>query len=225
MIFMKVDDLEITFLGHAGFIMNYKGRKIAIDPYRVSDKTPKVDMVLISHGHSDHCSIKDVQKISKKGTIVLCPVDCQSTLIKIKEIELHIVDESDIIDFGYVKVEPFPAYTLSGKHSKQDGWLGFVVKFGNKIVYFSGDTGKIPEMQKLSGHGKKGNNFIVMLPVAGEDIMNFLDAFNCVKLLNPDLAIPMNYGAGICGTEKDARMFVDLCKQNGFNAVMLEKFV
>ncbi len=222
---MKIDDLSIEFLGHAGFLVIYKGRKIVIDPYHVSDKVPKADVILISHGHSDHCSIKDVQKISKKGTLVLCPVDCQSTLIKIKEIELHIVDESDIIDFGYAKVEPFPAYTLNGKHSKQEGWLGFVIKLGNKIIYFSGDTGRTPEMQRLSGHGKKGNNFIVLLPVAGEDLINFLESFNCVKLLNPDLAIPMNYGSGICGTEKDARMFVDLCKQNGFNAIMLDKFV
>ncbi len=222
---MKIDDLNIEFLGHAGFLIKYLGRVIIIDPYRVSDKTPKADVILISHGHSDHCSIKDVQKISKKGTLVFCPVDCQSTLIKIKEIELHIVDESDIIDLGYAKLESFPAYTFHGKHPKQEGWLGFVIKFRSKVIYFSGDTDKIPEMQKLSGHGKKGNNFIAILPVAGENVMNFSDAFDCVRLLNPDLAIPMNYGSGICGTEKDARMFVELCKQNGFNAVMLDKFV
>ena len=164
-----------------------------------------------------------LNKISRNGTVVLCPVDCQSTLIKIKDIDLHIVDDSDILDFGYVKIESFPAYTFKGRHPKQEGWLGFVIKFGNRIVYFAGDTDNIPEMQKLSGYGKNGNNFIAILPVAGENVMNFSEAFNCVKILNHDLAIPMSYGAGLYGTEKDARMFVNLCNQNGFNAVMIDK--
>lgn len=220
---MKFGDLSIDFLGHAGFLINYKGRVIVLDPYHVSDNVPKADIILVSHGHSDHCSIKDVQKISKNGTIVLCPVDCQSTLIKIKEIDLHIVDYSDVLDFGYVKIEPFPAYTFSGKHLAHEGWLGFVMKFGNNVIYFAGDTDNIPEMQKLSGYGKNGANFIALLPVAGETVMDFSNAFRSVKILNPTLAIPMSYGAGVYGTDKDARMFVELCKQNGFNAIMLDK--
>jgi L-ascorbate metabolism protein UlaG (beta-lactamase superfamily) len=220
---VKFGDIDIQFLGHAGFMISYKGKIIVIDPYHVSDKVSKADIILVSHGHSDHCSIKDVQKISRKGTVVLCPVDCQSTLIKIKNIDLNIVEHSDILDLGYAKIEFVPAYTFQGRHKKQEGWLGFVIKFGNRIVYFAGDTDKIPEMQKLSGYGKNGNNFVVILPVAGENVMGFSEAFDCVKFLNPDLAIPMSYGAGVYGTEKDARLFVDLCKQNGFNAIMLDK--
>lgn len=216
-------NIEIDFLGHAGFRIKYKGRIIVIDPYHISDNLPKADVILISHGHSDHCSIKDVQKLSKIGALVLCPVDCQSALLKIKNIELHIVEINDFIDLDYLKIKCVPAYTNHKKHSKQEGWLGYILIAGKNIIYFAGDTEHIPEMHKLSGYGKKENNFIVLLPVAGEGLMNSISATKVVKMLNPTLAIPMSYGSGICGTEKDAELFVELCKREGFEAIMLPK--
>ena len=221
---MKVGSVEIDFMGHAGFLFNFKGKNIVIDPYRVSDAVPKADIVLITHGHSDHCSIKDVQKISKKGTVVLCSVDCQSSLMKVKGIELHIVAVNDLFDFGFMRLGCVPAYTFGERHPKQEGWLGFVLNFGKTILYFAGDTDNIPEMQKLSGYGKKGNTFVAFLPVAGDDrVMDSYSAVQAAKVLNPALAIPMSYGAGVYGTEKDAQLFVELCKQNGINAQMLTK--
>jgi len=220
---MRVGDIDIDFIGHAGFLIKYRGRVIVLDPYHISDDLPKADVLLISHGHSDHCSIKDVQKLSKPGTLVLCPVDCQSTLLKIKNIDLHTVEVYDIIDLGYLKIECFPAYTTHKRHSKQEGWLGYVLSAGNNIIYFAGDTDNIPEMNRLSGYGKKGNNFVVMLPVAGDIIMNPVSAANVAGFLNPSLAIPMSYGSGVYGTEKDAQLFVELCKQRGVNAQVLPK--
>ncbi len=220
---MKIDDLNIEFLGHAGFMIKYRGRVIIIDPYHVSDNVSKADVVLISHGHSDHCSIKDIQKISKRGALVFCPVDCQSTLMKVKNIELHAVELQDSIDLDYLKINCVHAYTENKRHSKQEGWLGYVLTAGKNIIYFAGDTDNIPEISRLSGYGKKGNNFIVLLPVAGEVVMDAVSASKAVTVLNPTLAIPMSYGAGVYGTEKDANLFVELCKQNGFNAVILPK--
>lgn len=216
--------MDIDFLGHAGFLFKFKGKNIIIDPYRVSDAVPKADIILITHGHSDHCSIKDVQKVSKKGTVVLCSVDCQSSLMKVKDIELHISAVNDILDFRFMRVGCVPAYTFGKKHLKQEGWLGYVLNFGKTIFYVAGDTDNIPEMQKLSGYGKRGNNFVAILPVAGDDrVMDYRSAVQAAKVLNPALAIPTSYGAGVYGTEKDAQLFVELCKQNGINAQMLTK--
>ena len=221
---MNVADVKVDFLGHAGFLFRFKGRNIAIDPYRVSDNVSKADIILITHGHSDHCSIKDVQKIAKTGALVFCPVDCQSSLLKIKGITLNIVEIGDIIDLGFARVECVHAYTLiNARHSKQEGWLGYVVKMGNTIFYFAGDTDHIPEMQKLSGYGKRENNFVVFLPVAGDVVMDAKAAADAASRLNPTMAIPMSYGAGLYGTERDAQLFVELCRQSGINAEILSK--
>jgi len=77
---MHVGDYSVDFLGHAGFMVKFKNKIVVIDPYHVSDSLPKADIILITHSHYDHCSIKDIHKISKNGTIVLCTVDCQSTI-------------------------------------------------------------------------------------------------------------------------------------------------
>ena len=215
--------MTVDFLGHAGFMFRFKGKTVMVDPYRVSDNVPKADIILVTHGHSDHCSIKDVQKVSKKGTMVLCSVDCQSTLMKVKGIELDIVSVEDLIDFGFMRLTCVPAYTFGEKHLKREGWMGYVLSFDNKIFYVAGDTDNIPEMQRLSGYGKKGNSFVVMLPVAGGVVMNAYDAVKVASQLNPTLAIPMSYGSGLYGTEKDAQLFLELCKQKGINAQMLPK--
>jgi len=81
---MKIGISEVEFLGHSGFLIKINGKVIIIDPYRVSDKVPKADIVLISHSHNDHCSIRDIQKVSRKGTTIFCPVDCQSSMMKVK---------------------------------------------------------------------------------------------------------------------------------------------
>ncbi|MGV8142656.1 MAG: MBL fold metallo-hydrolase [Candidatus Pacearchaeota archaeon] len=220
---MRSGTIDIDFLGHAGFLIKSKGRVVVIDPYHVSDNLAKADVILISHGHSDHCSIKDIVKLSKPGTTIFCPVDCQSTLMKVKNIELHAVEIQDSIDLGFIKIDCVAAYTENKRHSKQEGWLGYVLTAGKNVIYFAGDTDHIPEMSRLSGYGKKGNNFIALLPVAGEVVMDSVSASKVVKLLNPSLAIPMSYGSGVYGNERDAQLFVDLCKQNGFNAMILPK--
>ncbi|MEK6914997.1 MAG: MBL fold metallo-hydrolase [Nanoarchaeota archaeon] len=220
---MKFGDLDIEFLGHSGFLLRFKNKNIFVDPYRVSDSLLKADVILITHSHSDHCSIRDIQKISDKKTVVLCPVDCHSTLMKVKNVEVHIVEGEDILDFRTFKIECVPAYTFNKHHPQNEGWLGYVLKFGNSIVYFAGDTDLTPELKNLSGYGKKSNNFIVALPISGNVVMNYITAVNAASLLNPNLAIPHGYGAGVYGTTEDARKFVELCSLKGIRAEILNK--
>lgn len=220
---MKIGNVSIEFLGHSGFSLRYKGKTIIIDPYKLSDNVSKADIVLITHSHNDHCSIRDIQKVSRNGTIVLCPVDCQSALMKVKNVEVHIVEKRDILDFGNFKIECVHAYTNNKHHPQNEGWLGYLIKFGKDIIYFASDTDLNDELKSLSGYGKKDNNFVAVLPVSGTVAMNAFDAVQTARLLNSSLAIPHGYGSGLYGTLEDAKKFVELCRQNGINALILDK--
>ena len=125
--------------------------------------------------------------------------------------------------FKDFKIECLPAYTINKRHSQSEGWLGYLLKFDKQVIYFAGDTDNIPEIKRLSGYGKKGNNFVVVLPVAGDVVMNAITAADTASLLNPTLAIPMSYGAGLYGTVEDAKRFVELCRQRDVNALVLDK--
>lgn len=219
---MKIGKAELSFLGHSGFCIS-NGKTIVIDPYNISDGI-KADLILITHSHYDHFSLSDIQRVVKRGTIVVCAPDCQSKVTKLKGIHMELMEIGDEIEVKGIKINAFPAYNLNKKfHPKDEGFLGFVLKMDDIIIYHAGDTDKIPEMQRLTGYGKHGNKFVALLPVSGSTVMNSEQAAEAAELIRPDIAIPMHYGAGVVGTDKDARKFVELCKEKGIDARILEK--
>lgn len=222
---MEIKGVKLEFLGHSGFLIeNGGGKKIAIDPYNLSEKAPKVDLILITHSHSDHCSIKDIEKMSKEGTVIVVSADSQSKITKVEGVHMELLEVGQGIEFGKFKIEAVPAYnTDKDFHPKKEGWMGFVIKNENVIIYHAGDCDKIPEMEKLTGYGKEGNEFVVLLPVSGKFVMTAEEAAGAASLLKPGLAIPMHYGAGVAGTIEDVQRFVEFCKDKGINAQILEK--
>jgi L-ascorbate metabolism protein UlaG (beta-lactamase superfamily) len=221
---LKVGSIEIKYLGHSGFFI-HNGKKIAIDPYNIPENFgEKADLILVTHSHYDHCSIKDMQKLAQKGAVIVVPADAQSKITKIEDVNMQVIEPGDELDFGDVKVGAIPAYNV-GKdfHTKADGWVGYIAKMGNIIVYHAGDSDKIPEMQKLSGYGKDGNEFVALLPVSGQFAMTAEEAAEAAAMIKPTIAIPMHYGAGVAGTIEDAERFVKLCTANGIRAEILER--
>jgi len=222
---MEIDGIRLEFLGHSGFVItNGGGKRIAIDPYNISEKTEKADFILITHSHYDHCSIKDIEKIAKPGSVIVIPADAQSKITRIENVQMQIIELGDELQLGNFKVEAMPAYNIDKDfHSKSEGWLGYLIKMDNVIIYHAGDTDNIPEMQKLTGYGKHGNNFTALLPVSGTYVMTAEEAAEAASLINPDLAIPMHFGSGVVGTREDAERFVKLCGEMNIPAEILEK--
>lgn len=220
---MDIGNVKISFLGHSGFLIANE-KRIVIDPYNVSEGVEKADLILITHSHYDHCSIKDIQKLAKKGTIIIVPADAQSKITRIEDVEMQIIENGDELEFGDVKISAVPAYNVDKDfHPKSDGWIGYLVKLHNVIIYHAGDSDKIPEMSKLSGYGKDGNKFVAILPVSGTYTMTPEEAASVASLISPTVAIPMHYGAGVAGTIEDAQKFVKLCTEAGLKAEILEK--
>lgn len=219
---MKIEDVEIRWLGHAGFIIK-NSQVVYIDPYNINE-SEKADIILITHSHYDHCSIADIEKIVKDGTKIILTADCQSKITKLpQKIEMQIIEPGEELSLGSVKIKAVSAYNVNKNfHEKAEGWLGYIVKINNLIVYHAGDTDLISEMNNLTGFGKQGNKFIAMLPVGGKFTMTAEEAAQAAKIINPSLAIPIHYGS-IIGSEEDALRFIELCKEAGINAEKLEK--
>jgi L-ascorbate metabolism protein UlaG (beta-lactamase superfamily) len=221
---MEIGGVRIDYLGHCGFVIS-NGKRIAIDPLNVSEGVAKVDVILLTHSHYDHCSIKDIEKLSKDGTVIVSTADCQSKVTRVEGVEMQVIEVGDKIEIGNVKIEAVAAYNVKEDyHPKSEGWVGYVVKMKGVIVYHSGDTDFIPEMKNLSGYGKHGNEFICLFPVSGKYTMDAEEASEAASVLSPDLSIPMHYaGPHVEGTIEDAKRFVELCKEKGLKARVLEK--
>ncbi len=222
---MHFHDVRVDWLGHDGFLLVFpSGTRLAIDPYHVSELVEPVDMIVITHSHSDHCSIKDITRLAQQGTVVVCPADAQSKITKVKGVEMHTVEVGDSFCLGKVCFDVVAAYNIGKEHHpKSEGWVGYVIKYGSVIIYHAGDTDITPEMRKLSGYGKQGNHFLALLPVSGTYTMNAEEAAEAASLLNPELTVPMHYGAGVVGTLEDAERFVKACSALHIRAQLLTK--
>lgn len=220
---MKIGQIELRWLGHSGFLIK-NSKIIYIDPYNIKEGLDKADIILITHGHYDHCSFEDMKKVVKEGTKILVTADAQSKVARFSvPIEIRIVEPGKEIDFGDVKISTIVAYNKDKPfHQKEEGWVGYIIKMNEIIIYHSGDSDLIPEMQKLTGYQQRGKEFVALLPVGGRFTMSAEEAVEAAKLIKPSLAIPMHWGS-IIGSEDDAKEFVELCREAGINAKILEK--
>lgn len=219
---MKIEGVEINWLGQSGFLIK-DSKVIYIDPYNINSQE-KADIILITHSHYDHCSIADIEKIIKDGTKIIVTADCQSKITKFTQnIEMQVIEPGKEIDLGSVKIKSVPAYNINKEfHEKSEGWLGYIVKIDNIIIYHAGDTDLIPEMSNLTGFGKQGNKFIAMLPIGGKYTMTAEEAAQAANIIKPSVAIPMHYGS-LIGTDEDAVKFAELCKDFGIDVEILQK--
>ncbi|MBS1266389.1 MAG: hypothetical protein MAG795_00356 [Candidatus Woesearchaeota archaeon] len=199
---MKVGNIKLQWLGHAS-VKILADKIIYIDPFNL-ETDEKADLILITHGHYDHCSISDINKILKKDTIAFAPPDCTSKLARIEGLKVQILTPGKKLKIDNLSIETVPAYNISKEfHPKSNDWLGYIVTVDGKRIYHAGDTDKIPEMKNI-------NADIALLPVGGKYTMNAEQAAKAANIIKPKLAIPMHYGS-IVGSKEDAEKFKRLC--------------
>jgi L-ascorbate metabolism protein UlaG (beta-lactamase superfamily) len=185
---------KIQWLGHDCFLIK-SDLIIYFDPFQIKTG-PKADIIFVTHPHYDHCSPEDIKKIAKEDTIIVTEKDSAKMLTG--KIEIMKVGEEKTV--RGIKVKAVPAYNI-GKtfHTKDKGWLGFVVEIEGVKIYHAGDTDFIPEMKDIKTD-------IALLPVSGTYVMTADEAVSATLTIKPQIAIPMHYGS-IVGSEKDAEKF------------------
>ena len=144
--------VKITPVQHASLVLEAGGQVIDIDPVSTGnyDGLPAADLILITDIHGDHMDPKVLPKISKSGTVILAPAAVAETVKTAK-----VIHNGETRQVGAFTIEAIPMYNLQrgpapGKlfHDKGRG-NGYVVAYGGKRFYFSGDTENIPEMRAL----------------------------------------------------------------------------
>ncbi|MBU2489114.1 MAG: MBL fold metallo-hydrolase [Proteobacteria bacterium] len=189
---------QAQWLGHDGFLFRAGGKVVVFDPFRVKTSEP-ADLILISHGHHDHCSPEDVAKFVGKDTVVVATADCTAKLAGLGA-DVRPIAPGESLTVGGIAVKAIPAYnTDKAFHPRANGWVGFVADLGGVSVYHAGDTDLIPEMDGLAPD-------IALLPVSGTYVMTWEQAVEAARRIQPKVAVPMHYG-GIVGTGKDAENF------------------
>ena len=202
---------KLRWLGHDSFV--YEGPPVVyFDPWRLEQDSlssaalPTADLVLVSHDHGDHCSPDDVQRVSGPDTVILANQTAAPRL----QGDVRVMRPGDEITVGEVVVQAVPAYNVNKFRSPGNPFHpqtamhnGYVVTVGGVRIYFAGDTDQIPEMASIECD-------VALLPVSGTYVMTAEEAADAAKVIQPRMAVPMHYGAGVAGTRDDADRFQSL---------------
>jgi L-ascorbate metabolism protein UlaG (beta-lactamase superfamily) len=202
---MVLDAVE--WLGHSGFRVRAGRSWVYIDPYRVPDGPP-ADLILITHGHYDHFSPQDVERLSHPDTwLVGPPAVAERVNGRVLSIAPGEALEEELV--RGVTVSAVAAYNTSKRdpagnvfHPREAGWVGYELGVRGERIYHSGDTDVIPEMDSVTGVD------VALLPVSGVYVMTPSEAAEAARRIQPQVAVPMHWGDHI-GTRADAAAFAE----------------
>jgi L-ascorbate metabolism protein UlaG (beta-lactamase superfamily) len=160
------EELHVTFINHASFLLRIDGVNILTDPiwsYRASpyqwigpkrmrppgiefDDLPPIDLVLISHNHYDHLDIHTVKKLAEKhDSQFIVPLGVEQYLNNHGVENTIHVDWWEELSFDTnLSLTTVPARHFSGRglfDRNQTLWCGYVLHTSVGNVYFAGDTG------------------------------------------------------------------------------------
>ena len=205
---MEVEGINLEWLGHAAFKIS-SDKIIYIDPFQTDNQEP-ADIILITHAHFDHCSLEDIKKLIKKGTVLFVTPDCQSKVSGFEEVEMKLIEPNRTYESDEIKIETIPAYNTNPDrlnfHPKENEWVGYIITINGKRIYHAGDTDFIPEMKQLN------NIDIALLPIGGKYTMGTKEASEAANTITPKTVVPMHYNK-IEGTEANPENFKQKVKE------------
>lgn len=217
-------ETKIRWFGHAAFsITTPKGKVILIDPWlrnpsnpeAKDDKdplvaVPKVDYILLTHGHRDH--VGDAVEIARKtGAALVSNPELAGNLVKLadfpaKQAEtdaiMGIGGEIQIAD-GEVMVSMTSAVHSSSVFNSKAGAneperayggnpAGFVIAIKNgPTIYHSGDTAYFKDMETI---GESYSIDVALINIGGHFGMEPRMAAKAAQSVRARLAIPQHFG-------------------------------
>lgn len=161
------DKARVTFVGHASWLIQAGGHNILVDPVwseRASpvtfagpkrhnapgiafDALPKIDTVLVTHGHYDHLDIATLSRLAAKFspriiTALGNDVTMRSSDAAINAEGLDWGDRVDLGDGMAVTLAPTRHWSARGLFDRNKAlWASFVLETPAGKIYCVGDSG------------------------------------------------------------------------------------
>lgn len=199
---MDMNGVQITWLGHATFtISSVQDKKIMIDPWtRGNPACPdnlklvdQLDLMLVSHGHSDH--VGDAVSIARATKPMVVAIVELAGWLGAQGVENTVgMNKGGTIEWQGLKISMTHAIHTSGvDHNVYAGdAAGFVIEFENgRRLYHAGDTCAFKDMELI---GELYQPYAAMLPIGDFYTMGPREAAIAVRMLGVKHVIPMHYG-------------------------------
>jgi len=219
----SAQETRVRWFGHAAFSVTTPGGKVLlIDPWLKNPSNPeagegkdalasvpKVDYILLTHGHRDH--VGDAVEIARKtGAVLVSNPELAANLVKLADFPAKQAQTDAVMGIGgeiqiaggEVTVMMTPAVHSSSVFNPKAGPgeadrayggnpAGFVLVVRNgPTIYHSGDTAYFKDMETI---GEEYQVDLALLNIGGHFGMGPRMAARAAKAVRARLAVPQHY--------------------------------
>jgi len=176
---------KLYYQGHGSYRLTANdGRIIFVDPYAGGGYDVPADVILITHGHSDHNQIQLVKQNP----------NCRIITNK----EALADGKHNSFDLGKgLTVESVEAKNLAHNPKK---CVGYIVTIDGVVLYCAGDTSKTEQMKSFAA--RKFD--YALFPLDGVFNMNLKEGAECARLVGAKHNIPIHIKPGSLFDRKKA---------------------
>ncbi len=187
---------HLWWLGQSGFLLQWKGKRILIDPYlsdsltkkytdtkkphtRMSEMVirpellSKISIVTSSHNHTDHLDAETLIPVLKNNPGIRFVIPEANREFVAERVKCKMDFPVGLNDKQSVVVDEFTFHGIPAKHNELERddkgnckYMGYVIEFGKHSIYHSGDTLWFDGMTDLL---KPFHLDVALLPINGND--------------------------------------------------------
>jgi L-ascorbate metabolism protein UlaG (beta-lactamase superfamily) len=203
----------VTFIPiyNTSFVLEEGNRAIYVDPAAPASfaELPPADIILITDAGPPHMDLAAIAKISTRGTVIVVPAAVAKIITT-----AHALKSGEMTNvFGWF-ITAVPLYKRGSgagqQQYKQGSGNGYVLTYGSKSFYISGDTADAPGIRTLQGID------VAFMRLSAASAMTAEGAAAVVKDLHPQLAIP--YG------DRNISAFAELLEHSGIEVKLFNWF-
>jgi len=222
----------VTWIGHSTFLIQFKKLNIITDPVFgspswfytrstnpgiTSNRLPHIDIVLLSHNHTDHMDEESLLSLRRHQPLVMVP---RGNAGWFKEngfnyvIEYTWWEHQEIVlkdDSSSLTITCVPAVHWSGRSLMDTNvalWSGWAITSDKQTIYFAGDTG-YSKRQFEEIHALFPSIIVALLPIGPNEPRNLVGAVHMSAAeaveafldLEAQWFIPMHWGTFRFGTD------------------------
>jgi L-ascorbate metabolism protein UlaG (beta-lactamase superfamily) len=208
--------VSATWVGHATFVLRTAqsviltdpvfsavagpggllGPRRAMDPGVAFEALPRVDMVLLSHDHYDHCDFPTLRRLARRDDpLVVAPLGHRALLARAGMKRIVELDwwqahaASPGLEVTLVPSRHWSRRSPWGTNKRL--WGGFMVRTAGRLLYFVGDSGYDPALFKEMGR-RCGAPDLAMIPIGAYEPRWFMAAAH----MNPEEAVRVHRDVG-----------------------------
>ncbi len=170
---------HVWWLGQSGFLLQWKGKRVLLDPYlsdsltkkyehtdkphtRISERVispellKQINVVSSSHNHTDHLDAETLKPILANNPGIQFVIPEANRAFVTERVKCSLDFPIGLNDGMAVQLDEFSFHGIPAKHNEIDRdeqghcrYMGYVIRFGNCSIYHSGDTLWFDELPEL----------------------------------------------------------------------------